>query len=626
MLTSIYVVSLAVVIFIAMIIQLAVKPSFSAKLTGTLIVIAAIGGFFFYGYGYAMIEPQLPIAVLRAVWGVCRMFVGATDYSVVSATPLSGHWIFTFLFWVMHLSALYVTASAAIATIGAEALKKLRLWMARRGDLCIIYGVNSDSVDFAKALAAQTKCSVVFVDTQPDAACTASINKNYVLRTDKNAAKADVQFAKSIGLRAGSRKVTLYALNKDGVSNLRYATNLLKTLEVLEITPKQSSLVIMGTQDSCAAQLQTLGGKYGYGFVTVFQEADLVGRLLVQNYPPCDHVQFDNAGHATEDFEALIIGFGQIGQSVLRSLVMNGQFVGSTFRCGVFAPNCTSVSGFITSTCKELMPHYDIQLYPYDARSSQMYEYLEQHRRTLKYIAICTNDRRLNQEITTDLLQFFERLDLDIPIYQCSHQGILRSTNSSLLSDEAKLYTPDLLRYEKIDAMAMGINQYYHSGTTKTALENWMECDYFSRMSSRASADFFSAILRAGGTDQEQVLAQGWKPDSELLEVLGHMEHQRWCAFHHCMGYSVMSEQEYERRTARYLEEKAEKGSSSIRIGKNTAARTHACLIPWEELDALSARENAITGGHVNYKDMDKRNVLAIEPILRAWQQKEAVK
>ena len=45
---------------------------------------------------------------------------------------------------------------------------------------------------------------------------------------------------------------------------------------------------------------------------------------------------------------------------------------------------------------------------------------------------------------------------------------------------------------------------------------------------------------------------------------------------------------------------------------------THACLVPWEDLDALSARESEITGVRVDYKAMDRNNVLAVPDILRA--------
>lgn len=625
--TIINVICVVTVLFIAMIVQLAAKPSFSAKLTGTLIVITGIGGLLFYGYGFAILAPDTPTAIVRALYATFGTFMGRSDFSVVSGTPLSQYPIFTFLFWVVHLCALYATASATIISLGAEALKKLRLWLVRRGNLCIIYGANEDSVEFGKALLLKDRCNVLYVDPNPVPSCQNAILKNgCVLRTDKNATRADVQFAKSIGIRAGKRKISLYALDKDGINNLRFASNLLKTFQQLEIAPEQTHLMIMGTQDSAAVSMQTLGEKYGYGFVTVFQEADLVSRMLIQKYPPCNTISFDENGCAQEDLEALIIGFGQIGQSVLRSLVMNSQFVGSKFHCTVFAPNCTSVQGFLTNTCQELMPHYDITLQPHDARSSQMYEYLRTHGKKLKYVTVCTSNAKLNREITDDLLQFFQRLGCDVPVYQCNYSGILRSTASSLLTDETKLYTPELLSYDMVDRMAMGVNHFYMAGNGKTALQNWMDCDYFSRMSSRASADFFPAMMKAAGVTRQEVLDGQWKPEGQLLENLSITEHERWCAFHYCMGYSPMTEEEFQARATQYRKDIADSNPRPIRIAKNAAGRTHACLVPWDALDALSQKENAITGKNVDYKLMDTRNVLAIPQILQSCEDTEVGK
>lgn len=604
-------------IFAAIMIQLAAEPRFSAKLTGAMLVIAALGGVFLYGFGYTCLETSTPIAVVRGVLSVFGMFLGGMDFDVVEKTVLAAYPWIRGLFWFVHLAALYATASATIAAIGAEALKKLRLFLLHRGNLCIFYGVNPDAVDFARSLIAQTHDAVIFVDSHPDPACISSISQSgCLLRTDDAAISAADSFAKSIGIRSGSRKIALYALGYDGVDNLRYAAVLRDALERRKVKPEQTSLIILGVSDSAASALQTSQNRYGFGFVTVFQETDLVSRLLIRKFPPCNTVSFDETGTAAEDFEALVIGFGRLGQSVLRSLVMNGQFVGSHFRCTVFDPRCDSINGFLYSACEAMMSNYDIRLEPYDGRSRKLFSFLAENAGRLKYIVVSTNDTLLNREIAGDILQFFEGIGCNTPVYQCSHRGVLCSTIRTPMADEESIYSPDLLRYDQIDRLAMGINQTYLSGSTKTPLENWMTCDYFSRMSSRASADFFPAILRASGTSMEEILRRGWEPEGMLLENLGKMEHLRWCAFHFCKGYQLMSREEYAQRAAGYLED-VRNHRAPRRIGKNVVSRTHACLIPWEELDALSARENAVTGGTVDYKDMDIRNVLAIADILR---------
>ena len=129
------------------------------------------------------------------------------------------------------------------------------------------------------------------------------------------------------------------------------------------------------------------------------------------------------------------------------------------------------------------------------------------------------------------------------------------------------------------------------------------------------------AMLRAAGKTEDEVLAGSWPPDEETLEHLSVTEHLRWCAFHRVMGYRRMSDAVYQARAERWQRETRELGTSSVRIGKDAERRLHACLIPWEELDALSARENAVTGGHVDYKDMDRENVLALRDILTAMRE-----
>lgn len=618
---SVSVIVFVAVFFAAMILRLATSRGFSNKLTGWLVAIAAFGGFVFYGTAYAQHESNMLLAIIRALLCVCDMFTGSVDESAIDYLGLGPSSFALFVFWLIHLMALYATASATISIIGAEALQKLRVWLSRWGDLCIIYGANADSVSFGRNLAGQKKCSIVYVDPSPDEGSNIAIMKNgFVLRSDSNAVQANLSFAKSIGIRPGKRKITLYAIDKDGTQNLQYAKTLLVTFEQRKIKPEQTGLVMLGSNDYVAAELQGLGEKYGYGTVTAFQESELAARVLIQKYPPCNTVSFDSVGMAQEDFHALVIGFGQVGQAVLRQLAMNGQFAGSKFRCDVFAPDCRQVSGFLAASCQSLMAMYDIRLHPDDGRSTEMFDFLKQNASTLKYIVVCTGTEKSNRELTADMSQFFMQTGYPIPIYQCSYNGVVYTDPVTLRTEEVKLYDPELIRHECVDAIAMEINKYYYQEDKRTALQLWAECSYFDRTSNRAAADYIPAILRAAGTTAEEVIEKGWTPDPVLLENLGIAEHLRWCAFHYCMGFSAMTDEEFSQRADIFRDEVRRLGSSKFRISKNMAGRTHACLIPWKALDALSAKENAITGKNVDYKDNDIRNIQIIRHALQASQ------
>ena len=74
---------------------------------------------------------------------------------------------------------------------------------------------------------------------------------------------------------------------------------------------------------------------------------------------------------------------------------------------------------------------------------------------------------------------------------------------------------------------------------------------------------------------------------------------------------------EWTRRAEVYKEEVAQTGTGRIRIGKNLEQRLHGCLIDWDDLDELSKRENAVTGKNVDYKQMDRNNILAIADFYR---------
>ena len=134
-------------------------------------------------------------------------------------------------------------------------------------------------------------------------------------------------------------------------------------------------------------------------------------------------------------------------------------------------------------------------------------------------------------------------------------------------------------------------------------------------MSSRASADFAPAYLYMTHTDGKTAAKEGLVLTDRQKDNLGKTEHLRWNAFHFVSGYSPMPDDVFEKRAEIYRAQKAA-GKSEIRIGKDQENRLHACLVSWEELDELSAKENRVTGGNTDYKEYDIRNVLAVPELL----------
>ena len=174
----------------------------------------------------------------------------------------------------------------------------------------------------------------------------------------------------------------------------------------------------------------------------------------------------------------------------------------------------------------------------------------------------------------------------------------------------------------EMDKLAMLVNSHYQADSGKSPEEHWRGCDHFSRMSCRAAADFIPAVLRMAGQNEAEVLENGWTLTENQLETMSKTEHLRWCAFHFCMGFSPMTQEEYNAREKTYLQQVA-KGEEPLRIGKNMHARTHACLIDWDQLDELSLHESALIGRTVNYKDMDAENIRLIPLLLQTRRKTE---
>jgi len=199
----------------------------------------------------------------------------------------------------------------------------------------------------------------------------------------------------------------------------------------------------------------------------------------------------------------------------------------------------------------------------------------------------------------------------------CSSRGVSHlSAGEHIVSH--RIYVPELLCSDRMDRMAMILNQsYQRSGDMR---ENWRNCSYFDRMSSRAAADFYDALLYSAGVTREEALVR-WDPRGELLENLAATEHLRWNAFHYCMGFRPMTDQEFRERAAIYLDKKAKNPNTDYRITKDMNKRIHACMLPWEALDDYSEKENAITGGNKDYAESDRSNVRDLSKVLHAIKQ-----
>ena len=614
---SITVVLLSIAIFAALVINMALKPSYSAKLTAVLILLSACGGSVIYGLGYTYVTKDIALSLIRTPFSVIGMYLGKNDLSAISGAPVVSTSAGIICFWALHLFAFYSIASTAIITVGAEGLRRLRLFLAMNGDLTIIYGINEESLDVGRECLAEGRKAIVFITNNELPAQTKEINElGMAVLTGTGAARSSREALARLRVRSRN-KIEVFALDADGNENMSYAAGLMKGLQQMEIDPRITSITLPGTEDILTEMLQVSEERYGFGFVNVFDSTELAARAMISLCPPWEFLSFDK-GRATEDFDCIVVGFGKCGQAALRYLVMNGQFAGSQFRAAVFSPNFKKESGYLRSDCPEMLRQYEIESFEEDARGAAFYNYIEQRLSTLKLIAVATGDPNQNREISDSLMLFLKRRKAEnICVVRCDKSGVRYQERIGSPILTSSIYSRACLSAKDADCGAIVLNASY-DGSERSDWEKWLSCDSFGRMSSRASADFAHAFLRAAGCTKEEVLAGTWAPSETLLRTLGETEHLRWMAFHFAMGYRLMSKEQFAANEEVWRRCREEGVPCPIKLSKNAEERTHACLIDWDALDELSARESAITGREVDYQQMDINNVLTLPRLLQA--------
>ena len=611
---SVTVVILSTALLLAMVLNLALKPSFSARLTTICMIIAFVGGVLIYGVGFAESTGDIGLSMIRTPFCVVKMFVGINDYGSIAGTSPVATPFRLIVFWIIHLLAFYSMASAAMFTLGEEALRYLRMILSAKGDLTLIYGINDRSIDLDKECREAGTGSVVFIAENADHTAVTDLNN---MGMSVISGPSAVSSARSVmrRLRVSRRSINVFAMDEED-KDLFYALDLKNALKEAGVSPEKTAITLPGAEDIITSMLQVSADQYGYGYVNVYDSAMLSARALIKTCPPWELVRFGSDGRALEDFDCAIVGFGRHGQAVLKQLLMNGQFAGSDFHATIFSPNYENESGYMKAECASMFKSYDINSIKADGRSIEFYNYVDRHIGTLKLIAICTGNEDSDREISDNLMMYLKRRKAEhICVVRCGKDGIRYQETVGSPVITVSIYSLEYLSAQRADRDAVIINSTYDD-SDRTDWEKWVACDSFSKMSSRASADFIPAFIRASGMTADEVRAGNWPPAADILEVLGETEHLRWNAFHFVMGYSPMSSGEFDERAYIYRKH-TEKGLPGIRLSKDSENRTHACLIPWNELDDLSKKESSVTGREVNYKQYDINNVLIIPEIFK---------
>ena len=560
--------------------------------------------------------------VLRAVIDVGTMFYGRANTSIFYSLELSKNPLWVLLFWLVYVIAFYTAASALLIRFGGDLLVWIRITFAKvlGSEVHVIFGVNRNSLAFGKNIASTRNSTLIYVDSFAIDDYELSIRASGgIMYSDGEALRASPSFLARINPR--KTKLRLHVMSADYDRNLDYARMMMETLEKANIPPEQTELMLIGADEMKGMIFQSGKNRYGYGNVVCFDEFEMTSRLLINKYPLCNAIKFDEDGRAVEDLEVLIGGCGRIGHEVLRKIIANGRFEGSNLSITIFDPRHGERTGFVRSQYPKMfaMPDAEIGFVPQDIRSGECFKFLREHAAKLKYIVICLDDREHARDIAVRIVDRLQTMGHPLNVYTCDTRSVRCYSTDARECKTHWVYDSDLLYSGELDKYAIEINHVYgelyrESTGQKTgvvpAADDWKTCDYFGRMSSRASVDYLIPLIRKV-THDSGVLTPSQR------ENLSKSEHLRWCAFHYTFGFEPMEREEFLQRINKRLEEIKEHGSSSVKMTKDMEKRTHVCLVSWDELDEISDMENSLTHDNADYKENDRRNVDLIAGIAR---------
>lgn len=461
-----------------------------------LIPLAAVGGFAIYAIGYLHggTANSLTALTIRSFLSTFHMFFLHSDLLEVCEEMHHDKVYMTF-FSLIHFLAFLISFLVVVQLLGTHFLSWIRLKCAAPRRSYLFFGLNGGSVTLATSLLERKERArfVVVLDKK---------GKSKGLGGGHSGGKensGDDQENRETGLErlgktdalllnrgysenttfreAGIKKLLkrgearLFLLSGDTVHNVRLALKMADEIKNGNCYRAEITLYVRVDDEGVAGLLENR--KFPENVeIRIVHPARLSALELIRNYPPVDYVRPDPAkAVATEDFTAMVLGFGETGSNVLRALTEHGQFIGAEFRVTVVDKDLDGRLGTFESRYPG-MKHYNIDYVSTDVNSVAFWEVLRAKLDTLDYLVISLGDSSRNIQVAVDIERFVRRvsgreIDLFVKVDGDSLRGyaaftaLLPSGHIHTFGADSTIYTEDLIVNEVWWTLAKDMHRYY---------------------------------------------------------------------------------------------------------------------------------------------------------------------
>ena len=443
------------------------------QLLTSVAVLVLVAGIALYSVGYydatagASWISRMLIVVPRSIISSFKMFVVSNELARVEPA-LRHDTLYMILFSLTHFAAALVSFYFVFRMIGYKIKANIRLSMLRvRGrQLHIFWGVNEASLTLAESIQKgddKGKYAIIFIDINHHnedsqkamslsrMANTFSLSHTHTKRIDnigayitscprriealKTEDVADV--FKILGLRSIGNKidrcdrVNFYLLSEDEDSNIISALNLQKDIRLNRVGAHQKMKIYTHVRNSDKNEIYDNYSLYNTAAETVdikLIDSSYLSVLTLKlhyNSLPVSTVKVDPQTATVEDneFEALIVGFGETGQEAFNFLYEYSSFIKRDgtplqFRCCAFDTRMKSIEGTILTQMPNIQRRGILTLKNASADSNEFWEYMSENIHKLNYIVIAILDDDMSMSLAVNIHKYIisHRVDGDKPI------------------------------------------------------------------------------------------------------------------------------------------------------------------------------------------------------------------
>lgn len=634
----VYLLCMVVVLFLLCLLLVKKKKLFTWLKKWILIPFTFIGGVIVYyiGFNDGGSAEHLLTLILRSALSSIHMFLLHSDLlEVKQAMHHDGTYML--FFSLIHFLAFTISFMVIIQLFGKQFLSWLKLKLSRPQSSYIFFDINDPSVALANDLLKNDKDRfVVFVDKNMKHKTLSGMKSDFskpeleeqeslfdqlsrmdVALINKDCSDTTPLKKAGLGKLVRSGHAHLFFLSDNEDYNIQLALKVLDEIGMEEARGKETKgwnvvLYVNASSESISGLFAEKIRRYKKDIdIRLINKYNLSAIELITHYPPVDCVKVDtDTATVLSDLHVMVIGFGQLGNVVVRYLTEQGQFAGSTFHATVVDKEMDSKRGLFE--CKYPgLKRYSIAYEQAKVNSTEFFDLLKSQLDTLDYIVVTLGKDELNMKTALDLWHYVTR-ETDRPIkilanaYNSHNYKYLNASstlfeNMYIFGSHKEIFTEEVIVNEGRAAAAKKIHAYYNSQSGKK--DDWKELSLIKKITNLSAATHMYAKLKLIGCDVSAI--RHMENEETFISYLGERkwgnlargEHLHWNATLFANGWTTWPLQTI---------------PPTASLNKDEKHKKHACLVDWEDLKKIEARFGD------NYQQYDHDSIVAIYKLVKA--------